>query len=225
MTFFDCFICLIIGYLIGGFSTAITLSILVQHHDIRKTGSDNAGATNMLRSYGWRAGLFTFFIDVLKGFLATYIGLRLYSEIGAVLCGTAAVIGHTYPLYYGFKGGKGISVTIGMMALLSPWLLLITAPLIITVIAVTRIVSLGSLSGNILLVCLNWAFNREHIWVCVAISFICLLNIFSHRSNIARLLKGTEAKMNWKELSRPQIKLKLDENKETEQKKKAGDGT
>ena len=174
MTFFDCFLCLIIRYLIGGFSTAITLSILVQHHDIRKTGSGNAGATNMLRSYGWRAGPFTFFIDVLKGFLATYIGLRLYSEIGAVLCGTAAVIRHTYPLYYGFKGGKGIATSLGVLFAVEWEFATICLVFWIVLVLLTRMVSIGSIMASVLYPVLvlvkGEAFSNR--WIYLAFSVV-----------------------------------------------------
>ena len=202
MTIFDLIICAIIGYLIGGFSTAITFSLIVQHKDIRNYGSGNAGATNMLRNFGWMPGLITFVIDILKGAFATYIGLRLFQQTGGVICGVFAVIGHTYPIYYGFKGGKGISVTIGVMSVLNPMSVLICFLISVIVILITRIISIASISGSILLAVYNWIFNYNEISVCIGITFICVLNIIAHRENIKRLLSGTEAKMNWKELSK-----------------------
>ena len=194
-------ICALFGYLMGGFSSAITLSMYFGHGDIRSVGSGNAGATNMLRNYGWRMGLLTFGCDVLKGFLATWIGLWAFGETAAVICGVCAVIGHTFPIYYGFKGGKGISASIGMMLMLAPIPMLIVTILMGIIVYLTRTVSVGSIGGNLLMVLAVWCFYSDHLALCIGVTFVLCMNLFSHRANIVRLFKGTENKMNWKDLS------------------------
>ena len=202
MTFVQMVFCAIFGYLVGGFSSAITISLARNKQDVRSVGSGNAGATNMLRNFGWRAGLLTFGCDVLKGALATAMGLWSFGPDGAVICGVAAVVGHTYPISYGFKGGKGISATVGMMLVLAPKIMIITIVLGVIVIYFTRIVSIGSLLGNVALVVFSWTlYYPEKLSLCIGISLLLLLNAFSHRENIVRLFKGTESKMDWKHLS------------------------
>ncbi len=213
MTLIQMILCAVFGYLVGGFSTAITLSVYRKKQDVRQMGSGNAGATNMLRSFGWHAGLTTFIGDVCKGAFATAMGLWAFGPDGAVICGVAAVVGHTFPLYYGFKGGKGVSATIGMMIVLAPLVMLGVGVIIIAVIYFSRIVSLGSMIGNILLTAAMWIFYPERLSLCIGMTCLLVLNLFSHRKNIIRLLHGNENKMNWRELSaasRVEIKVKDD---------------
>ena len=194
-------ICALFGYLLGGFSTAITLSVFFENEDIRTVGSGNAGATNMLRNYGWKAGLLTFGCDVLKGFVATWVGLWAFGETAAVICGVCAVIGHIFPIYYGFKGGKGISASVGMMLMLAPVPMLVVVVLMGILVYVTKIVSIGSIVGNILMLIAIWAFKSHDLVLCIGATIVVLLNLYSHRENIVRLFKRSENKMNWKELS------------------------
>lgn len=194
-------ICALFGYLLGGFSTAITLSVFFENEDIRTVGSGNAGATNMLRNYGWKAGLLTFGCDVLKGFVATWVGLWAFGETAAVICGVCAVIGHIFPIYYGFKGGKGISASVGMMLMLAPVPMIVVVVLMGILVYVTKIVSIGSIVGNILMLIAIWAFKSHDLVLCIGATIVVLLNLYSHRENIVRLFKRSENKMNWKELS------------------------
>jgi len=194
-------ICALFGYLLGGFSTAITLSVFFENEDIRTVGSGNAGATNMLRNYGWKAGLLTFGCDVLKGFVATWVGLWAFGETAAVICGVCAVIGHIFPIYYGFKGGKGISASVGMMLMLAPVPMLVVVVLMGILVYATKIVSIGSIVGNILMLIAIWAFKSHDLVLCIGATIVVLLNLYSHRENIVRLFKRSENKMNWKELS------------------------
>ncbi len=194
-------ICALFGYLLGGFSTAITLSVFFENEDIRTVGSGNAGATNMLRNYGWKAGLLTFGCDVLKGFVATWVGLWAFGETAAVICGVCAVIGHIFPIYYGFKGGKGISASVGMMLMLAPVPMLVVVVLMGILVYATKIVSIGSIVGNILMLIAIWAFKSNDLVLCIGATIVVLLNLYSHRENIVRLFKRSENKMNWKELS------------------------
>ncbi|MBP3372272.1 MAG: glycerol-3-phosphate 1-O-acyltransferase PlsY [Clostridia bacterium] len=194
-------ICALFGYLLGGFSTAITLSVFFENEDIRTVGSGNAGATNMLRNYGWKAGLLTFGCDVLKGFVSTWVGLWAFGETAAVICGVCAVIGHIFPIYYGFKGGKGISASVGMMLMLAPVPMLVVVVLMGILVYATKIVSIGSIVGNILMLIAIWAFRSHDLVLCIGATIVVLLNLYSHRENIVRLFKRSENKMNWKELS------------------------
>lgn len=202
------YICLIgifiVAYLIGSVSSAIIVGRVMTGEDIRKKGSGNAGATNTLRTLGKKAAAIVTVCDCLKAVVAILIaklvaylaGMDGYlSDVAVYTAGIGAALGHNFPVYFGFKGGKGILVSMVAM-LFADWRIGLAVMVVaILIMAVTRYVSLGSVLGAVLLVVLALIFrmgDTPYIVFCV----ICAaLAVFMHRSNIKRLLSGTENKL------------------------------
>lgn len=189
-------ILMILGYLIGSFSTGITISAL-HGVDIRQQGSKSSGATNVLRVLGAKSGLLTFVGDIIKSALAILVGFLIMGFDGAMLCGLACVLGHNWPVYYQMKGGKGVVCSLTVLVLLFPLEGIIACIVALIVIGITRFVSLGSLmllmTGAILII-----MNRS-FWPAGALAlFLFLLGIYQHRANIVRLVQGKESKIQFK---------------------------
>ena len=198
------FLIAILSYLLGCFSTGITIS-RAQGVDIRSKGSKNTGASNVLRVLGLKSGLVTFVGDFLKAALAVLIGHLLLPgetfgvmDFGKMLGGLCAVLGHNWPIFYGFKGGKGVACSAAVVFFVSPLWGIISIVVCLLVIAVTRYISLGSMTLLFLymvLMCLNhWGE-----WVkCLFTVILFVLCVWRHRANITRLLNGTENKIGQK---------------------------
>ncbi|MBO4836282.1 MAG: glycerol-3-phosphate 1-O-acyltransferase PlsY [Clostridia bacterium] len=187
----------VIGYLLGSLSTGIIYSRAIGR-DIRTQGSKNAGATNMARVHGLRPGVITFLGDCLKGVLAAWIGKLLCGQTGAIVGGTMAVIGHTWPIYFGLRGGKGIATCIGIGLVTFPPFGLIATITGAAVVFLCRYVSLGSMTGMIVFAAgmtVYYGFWPLGLWAIL----LALLTIWRHRENIGRLLRGTERKFGQKE--------------------------
>jgi acyl phosphate:glycerol-3-phosphate acyltransferase len=184
----------LIGYLLGNISSAYLYVRHVMHADIRELGSGNAGATNVNRVLGPMPALRVFVLDVLKGVLAVLIGNWLAGSNGAMLGGLSVVAGHDWPAVMGFRGGKGMATTIGVLLILLPKAVLPIVLLFVFVVAVSRFVSLGSL-----VVCLSLApaaaILGEPLAVILFFAALGLMGIFQHRANIGRLLKGSEPRL------------------------------
>ena len=189
------FVCAVCAYLIGSFCASIPLSRKVFGDDVRRHGSGNAGATNMARVYGMKAGLATLALDMLKTIAAMLIGKYLGGTAGMAIAGAFCIIGHCFPLYFGFRGGKGVSVS-GCIALLLDWRMFLIIVAVFGVAAVlSGRVSLGSVTAAL---AYPWAYLLlpgngidSGFWVCC---LVMVLVIFLHRANIGRLLRGTEPK-------------------------------
>ncbi len=186
----------IIGcYLLGSVSFSIVIAKWLKGIDIRQHGSGNAGATNTLRILGKGPGLLVFFLDIMKGVAAVLIG-SLSSMNGwvPVLCGLAAIIGHNWPVWFRFKGGKGIATTAGVIAALAFFPALIAGIIAILTIAITRYVSLGSLLfATLTPIFIIWL---DFSWPLLSVSLIlCLFAFVRHRTNIVKLFQGTENKL------------------------------
>ncbi|WP_343231709.1 glycerol-3-phosphate 1-O-acyltransferase PlsY [Tissierella simiarum] len=185
-----------ISYLIGNFSSAYILGKILRKVDIREHGSGNAGATNALRTFGKRIGALAFILDVTKGILATFVGYKLMGYNGSLLGGIFVVLGHNWPIFLNFKGGKGIATSLGVIFFLH-WPTGIICILIgAFIIYKTRYVSLGSIVAAaitpIIGSIVNRPFNREFFLTTL---FLAILAIFRHRANIERLAKGKEYKL------------------------------
>jgi glycerol-3-phosphate acyltransferase PlsY len=193
-------LCLIFGYLFGCFSTAYFVG-RINKVDIRKYGSGNMGTTNALRTLGAKAGALTLIGDVIKAVVAILLVRYMlfpdyeFIELLALYTGLGVVIGHNYPVWLGFKGGKGMAATGGVMAAFDPLIIPIGLPLFVLSVAITRYVSVGSLAIAILFPI--WIFFRHpgdlHMLI-VALLFMALA-FFKHRTNIKRLMNGTENKI------------------------------
>lgn len=208
MLYLIAFLTALVAYLIGSISGAIIISKKVSGSDIRESGSKNAGTTNMLRVHGKKLAVMTLLVDVIKGVLAVLIGILIdnvlnkqYGITGNMkyIAAVFAILGHDFPIYFGFKGGKGVATSIGV-ALMLDWkvgLIVMIAALVI--MATSRYVSLGSVIGAVIYPCIVAAFmlgmgefNTVYL-VCAII--IGLLIIVKHKSNIERLKNGTENKL------------------------------
>lgn len=196
---------LVLGYVTGSFPTSIIVSRIIKGIDIRNYGSGNAGATNTFRVLGWKAGLLVAAVDVFKGFAATfYISkLNIFNAVPDVemlvpiLAGSAAVLGHCYTVFAGFKGGKGVAASAGMLIALFPTAFFVCFGIFTAVLLISGYVSLGSISAAlalpVTLVIIRVAFIKPvspslFIFSLTVSAFI----VYSHRSNIKKLIRGTE---------------------------------
>lgn len=179
------------AYLLGSISFSVIFSKTMFRTDVRTQGSGNAGFTNVLRSFGKKAAVPTLLCDLLKGAVAVVPGYLLGGMTGAYLCGLFCVAGHCYPVFFGFKGGKGVLTTAGLLLALDWPLLGILVLVGVPLVLVTRIVSVGSLTVAFLCPIAAWILGRRGIAMLFYL-FVAAHLLFSHRQNIIRLLKGTE---------------------------------
>lgn len=196
-------LCSILPYLLGSLNAAIIVSKYKYHDDIRKYGSGNAGLTNMGRVFGKQGALLTLFGDIFKQFISVVIGIVVCGELGAYLAGVFCMLGHIAPIYYHFRGGKGV-LTAATMVLMIDWQVFLIAFVIFAItVLITRYVSLGSVIGGFALPGIVYASAMLRGTypalpaICFSV-FIGMLLIFMHRSNIRRLMEGRENKLSFK---------------------------
>lgn len=189
---FVLYILLALGsYLIGCISLSIILSKKVFGGDVRGMGSGNAGATNMARSFGLSAGVITLLADAFKAVIAMVIGNLLFGDLGLAIGGTCALIGHCYPVFYGFKGGKGVSVGVAIAFGIDWKVGLFIVVCFAIVAALTKRVSPSSIAGalGIIVACIIFkASTPELVMAIVGAALV----IYRHKENIKRLIAGTE---------------------------------
>jgi glycerol-3-phosphate acyltransferase PlsY len=202
----------IIGaYLIGSINFAVIFAKAFMQKDVRELGSGNAGTTNVMRNAGFLPGLLTFVFDALKGFVACFMGKYIFeyvntktgaditdAAIGALICGLACMLGHVFPIFFDFKGGKGIATSVGIFAVCSPIAIIVGLAVFAVVVLVTKYVSLGSVISAIAVVvlaiifCDKTAMLLPQIIITLAMGVIV---ITKHSENIKRLMAGTESKV------------------------------
>jgi acyl phosphate:glycerol-3-phosphate acyltransferase len=184
---------LVVGYAIGNFSPSYILVRLVKGEDIRNIGSGNAGTANAKRALGFKWALVVFFLDILKGALAVWVGRWIGGEWAGLAAGLGAVLGHNFPALLGFRGGKGVATTGGMALAFSPPVFRILLAIFIVVLVVWRYMSLASMTASVVLPVLLVIFNRPmtEVWLTTGLA---LLILYQHRGNIQRLLTGVESK-------------------------------
>ena len=199
-------ICIAVGYFLGSINTSIIVSKLFYGEDVRNYGSGNAGATNVLRTYGKKSALLTTLGDVLKTVIAVVIGcfvgfpLFCFSSNGAIMqfggyiAGLFAVVGHTFPIYYKFKGGKGVLCAATAVAILSPLLFVFLMLIFAFLVIGTKYVSLGSVVAVMAYpILLDRMYGHS---ICILLAFmIAALVVYNHRSNLRRVLNRTENKI------------------------------
>ena len=203
-----CLLIVVTAYLLGSVPSGYVLVRLFRHQDIRQTGSGNIGATNVLRSGGKGLAAATFLMDMLKGCAAVWLGGAMGGLLapGAApddmraLAALVAVLGHIFPVWLGFKGGKGVATGFGVFLAASPWAALAAISVFIVVLALSRYVSLASILGAGSFPLFAWWLGRIHVcadrtpfFVAVEIA-VALLLIAKHHQNIRRLLSGTESR-------------------------------
>ena len=200
----------IIAYLIGSINFSVIFSKKMEGFDVREKGSGNAGTTNMLRSVGKKAAAITLICDILKGVVAILIAMFIAwafkvenASLLVQIAGIAVVLGHTFPIFFGFKGGKGVATSLGIL-IMSNWQIgLICLVFGVVLIALTRMVSLGSCAAAVLFPVLT-LFINEHYIVSQGSSYLiysiilAVIVLFNHRSNIQRILSGKENKISFK---------------------------
>ncbi len=191
---------LVVAYVLGSINTSIIVSKLMIGDDIRNHGSGNAGATNTLRTVGKLGAIIVIIGDVLKAVIAILFAkfVPFTTDIAVYIAGLGAVLGHNFPVYFKFKGGKGIVVSAVAIIFASPILGLITVVAALLIMAITKYVSLGSISAAVLYFVIALIFKNPETHFVVFAAMLALLAIYMHRTNIVRLLSGKENKLSFK---------------------------
>ncbi len=211
MEIFHLVLIILLSYLAGSIPTSIIVGKLFFNTDIRRHGSGNAGGTNAVRVFGWPAGAAVILVDVAKGACTVLFIARLPTlgameapllppDATALIAGVAAVAGHIWTVFASFRGGKGVATAAGMVAALYPPAFAAVVPVFVLAVALSGIVSLGSLAAAVGFPLVLLALNRTGTWEVSPLLFwvavgIALAIIFTHRSNIRRLLRGEEKRM------------------------------
>ena len=186
----------IVAYLLGSVSSGILVSKIAKGPDLRTVGSKNTGASNVQRTMGWKYGLITFFADAIKGILSCLIAEILTGDhLAALLAGLCCVIGHNWPIFFGFRGGKGVATTGGVMLYCFPVPALFCIAGTIALIAAFRYISLGSLFLVVSFAVASIFFSGGNLWIIIWACILMLMCVVRHHANIGRLLKGTENKL------------------------------
>ena len=196
MSILHIMLCAVIGYFMGCFSTGIILGDMAKI-DIRKYGSKSTGTTNVIRVMGFKMGLMTFIGDFIKAVIAVLLGMMIGGRDGGLIAGLFSVIGHNWPVFYGFKGGKGIACSTAVLLLNVPLEGAISAAIAISVIYLSRYVSLGSLS-LLFSAAVILPFTRGRWPVGAWALLLFIFAVYRHRTNIQRLMRGTESKFTGK---------------------------
>lgn len=198
----------ILSYLIGSINFSIIISKKVAGFDVREKGSGNAGTTNMLRTVGKKAALITLVCDILKGVISILLALLIgkiakeaNNSILVQIAGILVIIGHTFPIFFKFKGGKGVATAVGVLITTNWQIGLICLIFGLVLIALTRMVSLGSITAAILFPILILFIKSNYIVegnYFIYSLIIAVMVVFNHRENVKRLLSGTENKLSFK---------------------------
>ena len=190
----------VLGYLLGCIPTGVLVARIYGVRDIRTLGSGNSGTTNVLRNLGWLPSVLTLVGDCLKGYAACLIGRQLGGDAGMLAGGLCAILGHDFPVFMGFKGGKGIATSLGLIIAINPWLALALLAVQIIAVALTRYMSVASLITTVafpILVCFTERGRENFPLFLGAACIASLLSLFGHRSNIQRLIKGEENRLDF----------------------------
>ncbi len=194
-------LCAIVPYILGSVNFAIIISGKTYKQDIRQFGSKNAGMTNMMRVYGKRAAGLTLLGDALKAVVAGLFGYAMLGQLGAYVAGTFCVVGHMFPIFFKFKGGKGVVTTAVTVLMCNPFVFLVLLLIFVIIVAGTRYISLGSVMCMLiypfLLSGIDTWLNGGCPYVLYAL-LIAVLVIFKHKENIKRLREGKESKFSFK---------------------------
>lgn len=192
------------SYFLGSVSFGLLLVSFLERQDLRRLGSGNAGATNVLRVAGKMPALLTLLLDLGKGALPIWVGLRLGAPAATLsLAALAVVVGHVFPLYHGFQGGKGVATAAGALGVLSPAALAAAMLVFVLVVAATRYVSLASILGVatypvVLALGVGSSLVDSSWWTVVGAVVVTLLVVAKHRDNISRLRSGSERRLSEK---------------------------
>ena len=200
-------LCVVAGYLLGSLNGSLVIGKLFYKKDVREYGSGNAGATNTLRSLGAKAAAAVSIVDILKGILACIIGqlvvgyIENHGYVGMYVAGFAAVLGHNWPVFFGFKGGKGVLTTFSVILYISPFPALICLGVFIIVVALTGYVSLGSIIASVCWPVVSIFFDMPVILRITGILMVVLI-VARHKDNIVRLINHSEKKISFTKKNR-----------------------
>jgi acyl phosphate:glycerol-3-phosphate acyltransferase len=188
------FIVTVVAYLLGGLPFGYWFVKLRLGKDIRTMGSGNIGATNVHRTAGSKAGVVVLLLDIFKGFLAVFLASLFTkgSTTALALAAAAVVLGHCYPIFLKFKGGKAVACFIGAFGYIAPLVLLVTTIIFVVAVALTRFISLGSILGALVFPALFWMMQHPPPALLYSSIFAGLMIVYRHRGNIQRLLSGSE---------------------------------
>lgn len=185
----------IVGYLIGNIQFAVIISRIKYHDDVRNYGSGNAGSTNMLRVYGPKPGASTFVGDFMKGIIGVLVGRLLAGEVGGYVAGLCVVLGHCYPAFFRFKGGKGVASTFAIVWMIKPLYGAIITAVVLAILFATHTISIMSMTGATLFLLLVVSFDFSNTPLVVTAILLWAFILLRHWENIQRLIKGEESKV------------------------------
>lgn len=186
---------IILAYLLGSIPMGLLLTKFMGKGDLRKVGSGNIGATNVMRVGGLRMAALTWVLDMLKAVAAVLFGAYVGGDVFAIWCGFVAVLGHCYPVWLGFRGGKGISSMFGVLLTVNPLLFIVCGIEWLIVALTTGYSSLGAVVAFCVMPVLGFVMGWQFGLPLLAIALLCL---WRHHENIGRLVGGTETKIEWK---------------------------
>lgn len=213
MAVFYIVLAVVTSYLFGSISFGVIFSKLFVKKDVRDYGSGGSGMTNVMRSVGILPGLLTFVFDALKGFAACYLAKEVFFPLalyfsngqwwsepvyGAYLCGLICMVGHMFPLFFGFKGGKGVATSVGIFAVCCPYAIITGLTVFILCVIISRIVSLSSLIATVSVGVgvIIWHTPEYNAAIQIVLALLmCGLVFFKHKDNIVRLIKGEEKRL------------------------------
>ena len=203
-------IIVVLSYLLGSVSFSVLISKKMAGFDVREKGSGNAGSTNVLRAVGAKAAVITLICDILKGIVAVLVAVIVGNIVQNVdkallvqLAGIFVILGHTFPIFFGFKGGKGVATAVGVLLITNWQIGLICLVFGIVIIAITQMVSLGSIGAAILFPIITLFIGQHFIVAESGIKYfifsliVAAVVIFNHRENIKRIMNGTENRLSF----------------------------
>ena len=200
---------IILAYLIGSINFAVIFSAIFMKKDVRQLGSGNAGTTNVMRNGGFLPGALTFIFDAVKGYAACFIGVKVFEYLfhytewampayGALACGLACMLGHVFPVFFGFKGGKGVATSVGIFYVCNPLAITLGLAVFALVLIISKIVSLSSLIATLVVVVLSiifYDYNASILPQIILIVSMGAIVFLKHTENIKRLISGTESRI------------------------------
>ncbi|MDG3577064.1 glycerol-3-phosphate 1-O-acyltransferase PlsY [Rhizobium sp. YJ-22] len=184
---------LVIGYLLGSIPFGLLLTRAAGLGDVRKIGSGNIGATNVLRTGNKKLALLTLLLDAFKGTAAVLLATKAFGPEAGMIAGLGAFLGHLFPVWLGFKGGKGVATYIGVLLGLSPGMVLVFAVVWLSIAFLSRYSSLSALIATLVTPVVLWLIGQEKL--CLVMALLTLITWWKHKPNIERLILGTESKI------------------------------
>lgn len=188
-------ICILISYFLGNISGSIVFGKILCNKDIRNYGSKNAGTTNALRVFGLKVGVLTFVIDLLKSVLACFIGYKLIGTNGIYISALFVVLGHNWPIFLNFKGGKGIASSFGFMIFFDYKIAIILMLFFALIAFVSKYISLSSMLCTIIAIPLCYICGYRDLFLFLTLFILCVLSLYRHKDNINRLINKKENKI------------------------------